>query len=45
MKNPNHKNEMLRCDSEVAGKIKEIRLKCCLILPKFYIIKDCCKFI
>ena len=26
-------------DSEVGGKIKEILLKCYLILPKFYIIK------
>ena len=29
------------CDSEVAGKLKEIWLKCYLILPKFNIIKNC----
>ena len=53
MKNPNHKNEEQGCtyiliqryNSEVAGKIKENRLKCYLILPKFYIIINCCKFI
>ena len=31
--------------SEVAGKLKEISLKCYLILPKFYIIKNCWKLI
>ena len=32
-------------DSEVAGKLKEIWLKCYLALPKFYILKTCWKFI
>ena len=53
MKNPNRENESSVIPtfwykdsySEVAGKLKDISLKCYLILPKFYIIKNCWKLI